>query len=77
VTSLAGVGIDESTGDIWVASSASGGDVWRLSGGPCAVTPVPALSGHAPLVLVGLLVAAGLASPRLHRRMVAGKRVSS
>ncbi len=74
VSSLGGIGIDESTGELWVASSAGGGDVFRLSGGPCTVTPVPALSGHAPLVLVGLLVAAGLASPLLHRRIMAEKK---
>lgn len=62
VSSLSGIGIDETTGDIWVASSASGGDVWRLSGGPCAPTPVPAMSGHARLVLAALLVGGGLAA---------------
>lgn len=70
VSSLAGIGIDESSGDLWVASSAGGGDVWRLTGGPCAATPVPALSGRALFVLVGLLVAGGLASPSLRRRVV-------
>lgn len=63
VSSLAGIGIDDSTGDLWVTSSAAGGDVWRLSGGPCGAAPdsVPALSGRAPFVLVGLLVAAAVA----------------
>jgi hypothetical protein len=73
VSSLAGIGIDESTGDLWVASSAGGGDVWRLSGGPCEATPVsvPALSGHAPFLLVGLLVAAAFAWLRRHSWIVA------
>ena len=74
VSSLAGIGIDESTGDIWVASSAGGGDVWRLTGGPCAPTPVPSLAGHAQLVLAGLLLAAGLASPSLRARLVGERR---
>lgn len=61
VSSLSGIGIDEHTGDIWVASSASGGDVWRLSGGPCAPTPVPMMSGAMRIVLAGLLLAGGMA----------------
>ena len=77
VSSLAGIGIDESTGDLWVASSAGGGDVWRLTGGPCAPTPVPSLSGHAQLVLAGLLLAAGLASPSLRTRLVGERRRSA
>ena len=74
VTSLSGVGIDESTGNLWVTSSAAGGNVWRLSGGPCAPTPVPGLSALARLVLAGLLVAGGLVSPRLRRRIAGQSR---
>ena len=77
VSSLAGIGIDESTGNLWVASSAGGGDVWRLSGGPCAATPVPVLSGYLHLLLSGLLMAAGLASPILRGRIAGQSRSSS
>lgn len=73
VSALAGIGIDDSTGDLWVASSAGGGDVWRLSGGPCGAAPadVPALSGQAPFVLVGLLVLSALAWLRRRGRIAA------
>jgi len=69
VSSLAGIGIDDATGELWVASSSTAGQVWRLSGGPCGATPVPALSGSAPVALAGLLVAAGFfAIARVSRR---------
>ena len=77
ISELAGIGIDESSGDLWVASSAGGGDVWRLTGGPCAPTPVPSLSGHAQLVLAGMLVAAGLALPSLRARLMGERRRSA
>lgn len=56
VSSLSGIALDESRGEIWVASSAAAGQVWRLSGGPCAPTPVPSFSGGAPLALALLLL---------------------
>ena len=59
VSSVAGVAIDESNGEIWVTSSAAGGDVFRLAGGPCEPTAVPTLSGPAPVVLALLLLAVG------------------
>lgn len=59
VSSVAGLAIDDSTGQIWAASSAGGGDVFRLAGGPCAPTTVPALSGPARLGLTLLLAAGG------------------
>jgi hypothetical protein len=38
VTLLSGIGIDDATGEVWVAGT--GGNVWRLSGSPCpARTP--------------------------------------
>jgi len=76
VSSLAGIGVDESTGDLRVASSAGGGDVWRLSGGPCIATPVPALSLGARGVLALLLVLGG-AWPIWHRRRAAESRASA
>jgi hypothetical protein len=37
VTGLSGIGIDDATGDLWV--SGTGGNVWRLGGGPCGSVP--------------------------------------
>ncbi len=61
VTSLSGIGIDDATGDLWVAGT--GGNVWRLQGDACDPAPdVPALPGIAPLLLgTLLLVCAGSA----------------
>jgi uncharacterized protein YjiK len=56
VSSLSGIALDETQGEIWVASSAAAGQVWRLSGGTCAPTPVPALAGRAPVALALLLL---------------------
>lgn len=76
VSSLSGIGVDESTGELWVASSAGGGDVWRLSGGPCAPTPVPALSGSARSLLALLLVVGGAWPIWRHRRVREGRTSS-
>lgn len=59
VTSLSGIGIDDTTGDIWVANTV--GNVWRLVGDACDPAPdVPALPGFAPLLLGVLLLGCGL-----------------
>ena len=45
VSSLSGIGLDEGSGEVWVAGT--GGLVWRLGGAPCAASLVPALPvGH-------------------------------
>jgi hypothetical protein len=64
VSALSGIGIEDATGDLWVANTT--GNVWRLGGGPCSpVAEVPALPGLAPAVLAALLLAsAALASRR-------------
>lgn len=56
VTSPSAIAINEQTGHLWVGSNASSGQIQRLTGGPCAATPVPALSGSAPFLLLGRLV---------------------
>jgi hypothetical protein len=59
VSSLSGLGIDDTTGDIWVANTA--GNVWRLEGGPCGPAPqIPVLPGIAYLALGVLLLGVGL-----------------
>ena len=67
VTLLSGIGVDDATGDLWVANTT--GNVWRLGGGPCVPLPeVPALPGLAPIALVSLLLGCAVAMPALRAR---------
>ena len=69
VASPSGIGIDETTGDLWVGSSASGVNVFRLTGGPCGPAPVPGLSGYGLVTLLGLLLSVVSNAPALRRRL--------
>lgn len=71
VSSVSGIGVDDRTGDLWVASSASQGDVFRLTGGPCPSATVPALGGRGLLTLVGLMLAVAFVSATFGTRRAA------
>jgi len=73
VSLLSGIGIEDASGDIWVAGT--GGSVWRLLGGPCATAAeVPALPGAFPLAIALLLLGSGLTTLALRDRVGARSR---
>lgn len=68
VSSLAGIGVNDAAGEIWVAGN--GGIVWRLGGSVCpaAPSPIPALPKSALIVLALLIV--GTSCAAIRRRSV-------